>query len=269
MRACCMMYHDILAEDSDADASGFRGAGPALYKIGIHQFREHIGRIAAFKQAVVISDENLLKKQAVFLTFDDGGCGAMHAADVLEQHGSYGHFFVTTDCIGKEHFLSECEIKVLYERGHVIGSHSCSHPERMNTLSDALLKYEWDQSVKVLTAIIGAPVTTASVPAGYYSRRVALAAEQAGMQFLFTSEPVNRVSAVGNCKILGRYTINRSTSLSDVSGLIQGKGLPALKQYLFWNTKKVIKKIGGNYYLRLRKELVRRCRGFEWLLEFL
>ena len=67
------------------------------------------------------------------ITFDDGGVSALQTtADLLEKYGWRGVFFVTTDRIGTPTFLNADHVRELHRRGHVIGSHSCSHPERMS-----------------------------------------------------------------------------------------------------------------------------------------
>ena len=50
---------------------------------------------------------------------------------MLERYGWPGYFFVATDWIGRPGFLNAAQFRELDSRGHVIGSHSCSYPERM------------------------------------------------------------------------------------------------------------------------------------------
>lgn len=252
-----LMYHDILAKDCGPDKSGFKGGGPAVYKIRFELFKEHLECIKQHSNVLVttVTEGNLTADNLILLTFDDGGCGAMDAADVLEQYDFRGHFFITTDFIDTDGFLTKEQLQQLCSRGHQIGSHSCSHPERMSMLSEEKMIKEWYFSIEKLKQILGAPVICASVPGGYYSMRVARAAEQAGIRYLFTSEPVRKISTQTHCKILGRYTITGSTSLSDVVGLVEGNCVPALKQYLIWNSKKIAKKLGGTFYIKLRKKI--------------
>lgn len=257
MSALSLMYHDIIG--GHPGDSGFRGPGPAMYKVELNRFIEHLECIkqCTGKRVVTVSAETLTGGNAVYMTFDDGGCGATDAAGALEQYGFRGHFFMATNYIGQENFLTEDEIRSLHRRGHIIGSHSCSHPARMSALSDEVIEKEWRVSLETLSRILGVPVHTASVPAGYYSGRVAAAAERAGIRFLFTSEPVSRVSVFKLCTIIGRYTITRSTKLSEIEGLVEGRFTPVIRQYVAWNSKKIIKKVCGNNYIRLRRKLIR------------
>src|SRR5262249_51253399 len=143
-----------------------------------------------------------------FITFDDGGVSAYdEVATLLDKRRWPGHFLITTDCIGRAGFLSKEQIRGLRKRGHVIGSHSCSHPSRMSECSWQQLIVEWHSSVAILSDILGEAVVVASVPGGYYSRAVAEAAARAGVRALFTSEPVIRHQQVDGCYVLGRYTL--------------------------------------------------------------
>src|SRR4051812_23698238 len=158
MRAHSIMYHDVV-ENGDFESSGFPGEGAHVYKLRRQDFERHLDAIAA------------ATKDPVLLTFDDGGV-SFHTpiASLLEQRGWRGHFFVTTDRIGTPGFLTEQQLRDLHARGHVIGSHSCSHPTRMAALTRSDLDGEWRQSVARLSQILSSEITTASVPGGYYSR---------------------------------------------------------------------------------------------------
>lgn len=116
--------------------------------------------------------------------------------DLLENLGR-GHFFITAGQIGKHGFINAAQLRELHERGHVIGSHSYSHPTRMSLCDDEILADEWARSVEMLSELLGEKVDTASVPGGYYSRRVAEAAAAAGIRILFNSEPTTRITVSG------------------------------------------------------------------------
>jgi peptidoglycan/xylan/chitin deacetylase (PgdA/CDA1 family) len=189
----------------------------------------------------------------LFLTFDDGGSSAHTSiADRLEKHGWKGHFLVTTDYIGKRGFLIKEQIRDLRQRGHVIGTHSASHPPWMSRCSWRQLVAEWTTSVKVLSELLDEQVIVASVPGGHYSKQVARAASHAGIKVLFNSEPITRRHQVDGCLVLGRYTIIRGTSPALVTRIACGDPASRFRQFLFWNTKKVFKFFGGKAYLRIR-----------------
>ena len=128
----------------------------------------------------------------------------------------------------------------------------------MSRCSTSELLAEWSQSLSVLGEILGEPVTVASVPGGYFSRRVAEAAERTGIRKLFTSEPTIRIATVGECMVLGRYAIKRGTAPATASAIAASAIAPRLRQWGLWNAKKVAKAVGGTHWLRLRRYILSR-----------
>jgi peptidoglycan/xylan/chitin deacetylase (PgdA/CDA1 family) len=178
-------------------------------------------------------------------------------AGILEKHNWRGHFFVTTNFVGEAGFLDEDQIRDLHKRGHVIGSHSCSHPAWISKCTREELAREWGASVARLSDIVGTKVRCASVPGGFYSRAVAETAAAAGVEVLFTSEPTTRVHRVGNCVIVGRYAMERLSPQSALD-LAAGAVRPRLKQSILWQVKKAAKALGGRYWLEARNAVISR-----------
>lgn len=258
IKAISLMYHDVVAAGAWR-TSGFASDDADIYKLEAKEFERHLATIAktVSVQPSLATDLSDGESRKLFITFDDGGRGAFtHAADLLEKLGWRGHFFVATDFIDTPTFLSRQEIRALHARGHVIGSHSASHPVRMAACSDEVLREEWKKSVAALEDILGEKVTVASVPGGHFSRAVALAAVNAGIEVLFNSEPVAESYNIGNCRIFGRYSIVRATAAHEAEAIARGTFSPRIKQYLFWNAKKIAKKIGGEFYLDVRKRIL-------------
>ena len=248
-----LLYHDVVPPEN-AESSGFPGPGAAHYKLAPPVFREHLDAIAA----VVHAPPSVDGRSGWMLTFDDGGITALDpTADLLEQRGWRGWFFITTDRTGEPTFLNPDQIRELRRRGHVVGGHSCSHPPRLSYCSPEQIDREWSRSREVLTKILGEPVTSASVPGGFHSHAVARSAAAAGYKILFNSEPTSAVHMVDGCAIVGRYSIVRGTPAATAAALAQGRLLPRLKQASLWKVKKAAKFLGGNLYLRLRSRLLK------------
>ena len=130
-----LMYHDVV-ENGNFAASGFPGPGADRYKLDRLEFARHL---RAIKEAV--------GNQPVLLTFDDGGISAHERiAGMLEESGWRGHFFVTTDWIGRPGFLNALQIQELDRRGHTVGSHSVTHPVRMSQIPWDRMVSEWRDS---------------------------------------------------------------------------------------------------------------------------
>lgn len=260
MRTTALLYHDIVPQYR-YETSGFQGADADIYKLELQEFRRHMRivsqsglRPGAVTAAGLAEDDHRL-----LLTFDDGGVSAMeHTAGILDEYGWPGHFFVTTGRIGTPGFLDAAQVRALHGGGHVIGSHSDTHPLRMAACSPAQLDGEWRTSIRRLEDILGAPVIAASIPCGDYSRAVASAAAAAGIRALFTSEPVTRVGTVDDCLVIGRFSVQQGVSPQWVAAVIAGRALPRAGRFLAWNGKKLLKAAGGQAWLALRKAILLR-----------
>jgi len=239
MRTPALMYHDVVAPEAP-DASGFPGGAAASYKLGRAEFAAHLDALAAAGLRSGRCD--VAEAGDVLLTFDDGGASAPHIAAELERRGMLGHFFITTTRIDTPGFVSRDELRALAAAGHIVGSHSHTHPVEISRLDDAALAAEWANSMATLREILGHPIEVASVPGGFLSRRVAAAAAAAGVRQLFTSEPVAGASQGPGCMLLGRYTLWRGMPAEVAVALARGQGTARLRQWLGWNLKKPLKR---------------------------
>jgi hypothetical protein len=258
VKVVSLIYHDVVA-NGRADDSGFPGAGPARYKLDTTAFDEHLAELARrTPQAPTTVDELQHKPAGVpwLLTFDDGGASSVWIGERLAQQGWRGHFFVTADWIGRPGFVDEDAIRALDGMGHVVGSHSCSHPQRMAHCSHEQLLDEWGRSAEILSEIVGRTVDAASVPGGYYRPTVARAAAATGIRTLFTSEPIVSSRNVDGCLVLGRFAVLRGVSAQRAASLACAETLPRVRQFAVWNAKRPAKAVGGERYLKLRRWLL-------------
>jgi peptidoglycan/xylan/chitin deacetylase (PgdA/CDA1 family) len=259
MKVICILYHDVV-RFGKFESSGFLIPGADRYKLDTDEFDRHLNAIAGTVEKTPVAltnlDDELLDEQLLF-TFDDGGASSYSViADALENYGWRGYFFVTTNFVDTPRFLTRGQIRELRKRGHVIGSHSCSHPLQMSRCSLSRLDKEWTQSVKALEDILGESVDMASVPGGAYSKSVAESAGAAGIRALFTSEPTTRCWKVGTMCVLGRFTVRQGMVSKAVVRLISSRGLERFRQSASWKAKSVLKTVGGKYYGRLRNRLL-------------
>jgi peptidoglycan/xylan/chitin deacetylase (PgdA/CDA1 family) len=259
VKAISLMFHDVV-EDGRDDVSGFPGRAAARYKLTWPDFERHLAAIAEVGRPPPSrvggpDDEAPPDAIPLLLTFDDGGASALAIGQALARRNWYGHFFVTAEYVARRGFLCADEIRALRELGHVIGSHSWSHPGRMSACTSAQLLEEWSRSSEALAEIVGQPIVVASVPGGYFSRRVAVAAAAAGIRVLFTSEPKTSASSVDGCLVLGRFRIVRTTKPETSAALASGALLPRMRQFAAWNAKKAVKAVPGDAYDRMRRYL--------------
>ena len=266
MRALALLYHDVVPP-GDWDASGFPGAGAASYKLERAEFERHLAAVSAVatRRGTVDGLQGVARgggRPPVLLTFDDGGASAYGCvADLLEGAGWHGHFFITTDYLEAPGFMTRAQVRDLAARGHMIGTHSSSHPIPMARLSRRRLLTEWASSAHALQDLLGEPVRVGSVPGGGLSRQVVEAAAAAGITALFTSEPTTHCRVVDGCVVIGRYALRRGMPAAAAAALASGALGARLRQSCVWNLKKVAKVLGGSAYLALRDAVYARARA--------
>lgn len=231
-----LMYHEVT---DDPRTSGFQRPGALPYTLSKAAFARHLDAIAggALKPELV-TDVDLRDhgRRHVLLTFDDGGASAMYVAEELARREWKAHFFIITGRIGERTFLKPADIRTLRTMGHIVGSHSHTHPDIFRALPRELMTTEWRVSRAILEALLGEECTTASVPGGDISRVVLESAGEGGIRYLFTSEPLLRPERIGDTWVFGRVILKAGISAATIRELVSFRG---------WQRVQLIRRLGG------------------------
>jgi peptidoglycan/xylan/chitin deacetylase (PgdA/CDA1 family) len=216
-------YHDVA---DDRTASGFQRPGAWPYKLSRRAFDDHLWAIASVTILPTLAHHVVWEAPSkhVMLTFDDGGASAPYIGETLVRHGWRAHFFVVTSLVGTSGFADAAGLRALRDQGHVVGSHSHSHPDIFRDLSASRMAAEWRESRDRLGDILGEPCTAASVPGGDVSTAVLRSAADAGYSYVFTSEPDPRPVLQGTCRVLGRFVVKATHTAEQVGRLARGEG---------------------------------------------
>ena len=239
-RVSSLLYHEVT---DDPATTGFQRKAALPYKHAITEFDQNLARIAQSPIAVSLVDQIDFDtpNQHLLLTFDDGGKSAMHIADAIEKQNWRGHFYITTSLIDTATFLSARQIKDLHARGHIIGTHTHTHPHVFYNLRYQQMLEEWQRSLEILKDLLQAPITTASIPGGEMNFETQLSAQAAGIRFLFTSEPKLTPWKLDTLICLGRVCPKTGTSLDKVSRFAQHRGFG--RELAVREIKNTIKKV--------------------------
>lgn len=243
-----LLLHDVT---DDCTSSGFQQPTAHRYKHSRRQFGEYLDTVAASGLPVVASPGRKAAGPTVQFTFDDGGSGALLAAELLEARGWRGLFFVTTDLVGSRGFLSADQIVDLAGRGHRIGSHSCSHPDVFRDLTEAQMQREWKNSRRFLEDVLGTEVVDVSVPGGDLSGTAVRQAAAAGYQHVYTSEQTTQPWQQADVLCFGRMAMVSSTSPQTLSRWLNYPRAGVLPEKLQRLTKSGIKRVIGPAYRSL------------------
>lgn len=204
-----LMFHDVV--NAQHQASGFKKVGAIQYCLDEDKF-------------VQLLDEAIKVDDSVVLSFDDGGSSFYHViAPLLEKYGKRGIFFISTKYIGTPGFMTSEEIKELDVRGHIIASHSHSHPKIISELPVDKIRQEWIISKEILESIIKHKVEIASIPGGAVSDEVLEIMSESGYQAIYTSEPTSIERKVGTTTIYGRFAITETSTPEYVRKVLKDK----------------------------------------------
>ena len=232
-----LMYHEVT---DDPRSSGFQRPGATPYTLTRTAFGRHLDAIAGspMKPELVSAldlNANGKRHRHLLLTFDDGGASAMYVAEELAKRDWKAHFFIITSRLGERTFLNPADIRTLRSAGHVVGTHSHTHPDIVRALPRELMATEWRVSRAILEALLGEPCVAASVPGGDISRVVLESAGEAGLRYLFTSEPLVTPELIGDTWVLGRVILKAGVSAATIRALVSFRG---------WQRAQLLRRLG-------------------------
>jgi peptidoglycan/xylan/chitin deacetylase (PgdA/CDA1 family) len=200
----------------------------------------------------------------VLLTFDDGWRDSVEVAGpVLAKHQGKAMLFVTTDFIGRSHFLTRSELRALSTSLFAIGSHARTH-RMLSQLSELEIVAELDYSKRFLEDALGRPIDALSIPNGAVDQRVRRIASEVGYRFVFTSDVYVNTAAIGPLHI-GRVAIKQGTSMRAFQGYLRGHLAWERLRRCFLTVPKGM--LGVAHYAALRRRLLGEAAGQQVMQE--
>lgn len=206
-----LMYHYV-REMAPADDVIGRGltVTPATFERHLQQL------LAAGYQTVTPQTlrSGTLPPKPVIITIDDGYSDAYSQAfPILQKFGSQAVFYVITNRVGQDGFMSWPQIQEMAAYGMTFGSHTLDHVDLTETaLSTERLNGELVKSKQVLDGQLGRPVTDFCYPSGQYNDATIAAVRSAG--YLSATTVVGRTAKAGdNWLTLPRVRTEESTDL--------------------------------------------------------
>lgn len=245
-----LMYHDLYRYDKSE--SGFQNSTALKYKVSAEAFEAQVHAIVEYLKL------SHLPSDYIDFTFDDGGVSFITiAAPILEKYGFKGKFYISTAYIGTNGFLSRDQVKELHQRGHYVGSHSHTHPDRMDILSADKIKEEWLISQTILMDILGFSPRLASIPNGYISKQCIDELLKFGIESVDTSATTTQIKHYKAAILRGRYAITEDTTIDDLMRLVSSPFYRFLKK-IRYKILEIAKFVLGNSYLTIRKRLLEK-----------
>ncbi|NLN32142.1 MAG: polysaccharide deacetylase family protein [Flavobacteriaceae bacterium] len=220
-KTIALLYHEVIDDYSE---SGFQNKDNLAYMHKTEVFRKHL---EIFKNHLNSGNS---KVENHLFTFDDGGISNLKSARILEENDWKGIYFITTKRIGTSGFLAENDIRTLHENGHIIGSHSHTHPMIFRSLTYVQMLEEWKVSKGILEEILGEEILHCSVPGGDSDLKTYESAMEAGFKYIFDSEPIVETRKLQNADIFGRFSVKAQTSDQQFLEMLTLKNLASLQR---------------------------------------
>lgn len=254
------MYHALEDEDHPA---GAKDAGEQLYVLHVRKFREQMESLHREGYSAYFLDEldgmDAWPEKGIVITFDDGHkSNYTLALPILQKFGFKAQFFVTTDWIGAENFMTADQIRKLHAAGMRIGSHGVTH-SFISDLDRKGIDYELAKSKLALERIIEKQVTDFSAPGGRCDTIVVAAARLLGYSRVITSVVGLMSRNVLETAVIPRCIIRTSITVAEFAAIAAGDGVMvgsmARKARVLGMAKKVL---GNRLYEKVRATLVNR-----------
>lgn len=249
-------YHDIA--ENEILQKNFHSP----YIISIEKFYRQIKSLKDLGFKTITIDQ-LLKgdrdEKSIVLTFDDGHISNFTIAlPILEKFKFVGTFFVASDLIGKNTYISKRNLQEMYQKGMEIGSHSLSHSNLVSLNNHEMYK-EIKASREILLSLIKGPVNHFSVPYGFYNKIMVRSALYAGYKSFVTEKwGFYKIRNKETIKIIPRFTIKRDLKYNKYLAIIKRKKSPLIKEYIeAFYLDKIKKILGYKKYIYI-KELIYR-----------
>ena len=253
MSSVWLMYHDVYDGSPRPDLP----TSATAYHVSRDSFTAQLLAIERSGHRVITAAEFLAAPasagNSVVLTFDDGWIGAFEIAlPLLAERGWRATVFVTRDFVGRHHFCGRDTLRAAAAAGTEIGVHGVTH-RMLSACTPAEIVAEFRECKDYLEALLGQPVTHASIPGGDKSPTVVSCARQAGMTLLANSRPgVNH--AASSPFDLRRLAIKNSTRVVDVERYCR---FSVGRERAWWAALQLPRTIlGMKRYTRLRRAIL-------------
>lgn len=244
------MYHGV------HNSPQCEGNYDVVYSVSCTTFCQHLDWLQQNNYQAVTFEQALTKtiENPVIITFDDGDVSNyLVAFPELVKRGMLAEFYITTDWIDTQGYMSEQQLKEMHNAGMSIQSHSKSHPY-LSDINSAELHDELMMSKNRLNEIINSKVHTIALPGGRGLAQVLPLYKKLGYKTIATS--ILRKNT--NAHQLNRITVTSGFNLKVLGSLVTRTGAiyykAVIKQFVFNLAKKVL---GNHYYEVVRSKLLR------------
>ena len=181
--------------------------------------------ISLAQLAAHLREGTALPAKPLVLTFDDGWRVQYDTAlPALRKSGMTATFFVVTDYVGHDEFMTWVQLRALVRAGMSLGSHSHSHMELAQVADDNLLRDEILLSKAIIERNTRARVEVFAYPYGAHDARTMAAVENAGYVAARADQPGGTQERADLYRL---GAVNAPNELADFERLLGAPGICA------------------------------------------
>lgn len=198
-RIPALLYHQLISKEKVEKGELINNE--PVYVCYDTAFEQQMGYLHENGYTTILLDDFLafqhekapLPAKPVLITFDDGFMSNyLYAFPVLKKYGMKATIFVTPDK-ESENFkkyaavdspLTSAQIKEMSDYGLSMESHAMTH-RNLNELEPDVIRWELEESKKILEVITQKPVRYLAIPSGCYNKTIKRLAQKAGYQAVF------------------------------------------------------------------------------------
>jgi peptidoglycan/xylan/chitin deacetylase (PgdA/CDA1 family) len=249
-----LMYHSVSDSDDYGDLP--TSLRPLGYRVTAAEFRGHLevlreggwSTIQLGDLAAAGEGRGDLPARPLILTFDDGYADNLQTVLPLLRDGGFrAVFFLSVSHLGRPGMLTWAGAGELLGAGMEIGSHGMGH-DILSDRSERQLRWELEESRRILGEKLGSEVRYFSLPRGYLPPALPRLARAAGYRGLCTSRPGFNAIRTDPFR-LRRFPIRTGLTRRKLIFLLSGRGLGYAKIY----SSEMVRNLG-----RIRHRIVKR-----------
>lgn len=222
------------------------------YTTRLDTFREHLSslvdagfELGSFRELLESHEAGMpLPDKTCALTFDDGHRSSLDMAEVMQEFGVTGTFFLTAGyCREKPDFLKPDDIRAMAAEGFDFGTHGVTH-RPLKFLPPTEMKRELSESKAWLEDILGSKVRTMSLPAGQGGSAVCQEAFAQGYRLVGTSREAGNGAlkppcTVNRCVVLANHAARDVVQIASASPMYLWKR--RLRAMAIWLPKRLLR----------------------------
>jgi peptidoglycan/xylan/chitin deacetylase (PgdA/CDA1 family) len=223
-----LAYHEILSSSST-----YR------YAVCESQFEQHLAFISSYSG---------FGAKSATVTFDDGHFSNFeNAFPLLKRYALPATFFVLAGHVGTPKYVSWSQAREMTAAGHRVQSHGWSH-RLLIKCSSSELDEELLRSKQLIEDRLGYEVDSLSVPGGRYNGKVLGAAQRAGYQVVFHSNPWTPNGMWRDVGLVGRLMVTKKMRTAELLSTIRASKAQRLCFRLTYGAKERARALVGDHF---------------------